>query len=413
MAIASNTFSVSDLVAKAAVKSLRNSFILASRCTSNVASTFGMNGFKGGDTVRIKLPPRYISATGAAIQKNNTVNSTVPITLVQRNIGIGAITKDMTLSIDSLMQFVDPIMAQLASDIDSDGFALYYKAQNLTTPGAYSAGSPAAWTGADLATLRPFLDAKARLREKGMPTDDRAYVAVTPAQSAGIVDGLKSLFQDATQVAEQYKRGLMGIAAGFQWLESQTMPTHTNGTRALGAGAAIDGAQTGSSLLLKSVGNAVTITRGDQFTVAGVYAINPLTRVATNKLQVFTVQTATTSSAGGAATVSVVPAINVTSPGQTVSAGAADSAAVLWMGAASASTEVALAWHKDGMYVAFFDLDSNLPGAEAGKATDPTTGMTVRVAKQYNAETDEVVFRADVLYGFSVVRGELMSRVQG
>lgn len=413
MAIASNTLKTSDLLARAALSVLRNQFVLTSRVTNNVASTFGMKGFKSGDTIRVKVPARYISATGAAIQKNNTVEDTVSLTLVQRNIGLGVLSKDVTLSIDSLEQFVAPVMAQLASDIDKDGFSLYYKAQNLVTPGAYSSGSPAAFTGADVATLKPFLDAKARLAEKGAPEDGNLYVAITPSVTAGLVDALKGLFQSASEIADQYKRGLMGMAAGFEFLQTQNLPTHVCGTRT-NVTPLVDGAtQTGTSLVIKGAGNAVTVKKGDQFTLAGVYTINPLTRSATNKLQVFSVQADATTSAGGAATLSILPSINVTAPGQTVSATAADGATLLWMGAASVATEVNVAWHRDGILVAFFDLDSDLPGAEAGKATDPVTGLTVRVAKQYNAETDEVVFRADVLYGFQVARGELVCRIQG
>lgn len=413
MPAASNSFKVSDLIARAALRVLRNNFTLASRSLNNVASTFGVTGFKSGDTIRIKVPPRYISATGAAIQKNDTTENTVSLTLVQRNIGLGVLSKDATLSIEGLEQFVAPVMAQMAADIDKDGYALYYKAENLVTPGAYTAGNPAQWSGADIATLRPFLDAKARLMEKSAPADGNFFAAVTPAASAGLVDGLKSLFQAADEIADQYKRGLMGMAAGFTFVESQSLPTHVNGTRTQAANPAIDGNQTGSSILLKSLGNAVTINRGDQFTIAGVFSINPLTRTATNKLQVFTVQTTVTSTALGAATVDVVPAINVTAPNQTVSAQAGNNAVVTWMGANGVATDVNLAWHKDSMMVAFFDLDSDLPGAEAGKARDPETGLTVRVAKQYNAETDEVVFRADTLYGWQMVRGSLACRVQG
>jgi hypothetical protein len=410
MAVTTNTFAVSSLIAKAAVRALRNNFIATSRATSNVASTFGMKGFKGGDTISIKLPARYVSGTGAAIVKNNTAESTVQLTLVQRNIGLGAITKDLTLSIDSLMNYIDPVMAQLASDIDSDALALYYKAGNLTTPGAYVAGSPAQWTGADLATLRPFLDARARLADAGMPANGEAYMAVTPSQSAGVVDSLKGLFQDSTEVASQYKRGLMGMAGGFEFVESQVLPRHVAGTRTNGT---INGAaQSGNTLILAGVGASTTINRGDQFTIAGVYQINKLTRIASNKLQVFSVQAAVTASAGGAATVTVLPAISATAPGQTVSNLPADTSAVTFMGAASAATDVAIGWHKTALYAAFLPLEDDLPGAESAQETDKVSGLSVRVTKQYNVETDEVVFRADVLYGFQVVRPELMVRVQ-
>jgi hypothetical protein len=408
---AANTFPVSSLIAKAAVRSLRNNFIAVSRATTNVASTFGLKGYKTGDTIQIKLPARYVSGTGPAIVKNNTSESLVSLSVIQRNIGLGAITKDLTLSIDSLMQYIDPVMAQLASDIDSDALSLYYKAENLTTPGAYVAGAPAQWTGADLATLRPFLDARARLMDQGMPSDGMAYLAVTPSQSAGVVDGLKSLFQDSTQIADQYKRGLMGIAAGFEWVESQVLPRHIAGTRTNGT---VTGAgQTGSTLVIGGVGAAGTINRGDQFTISGVFAINRLTRVASNKLQVFSVQAASTADGAGAASILIAPAINVTSPGQTVSAGPGAAAVVTWMGAANAATDVALAWHKTALYAAFLELESDLAGAECAMETDPASGLSVRILKQYNSETDEVVFRADVLYGFQVVRGNLMCRIQG
>jgi hypothetical protein len=411
MAVATNTFPVSSLIAKAAVRSLRNNFIAVSRATTNVASTFGLKGYKTGDTIQIKLPARYVSGTGPAIVKNNTSESLVSLSVIQRNIGLGAITKDLTLSIDSLMQYIDPVMAQLASDIDSDALSLYYKAENLTTPGAYVAGAPAQWTGADLATLRPFLDARARLMDQGMPSDGMAYLAVTPSQSAGVVDGLKSLFQDSTQIADQYKRGLMGIAAGFEWVESQVLPRHIAGTRTNGT---VTGAgQTGSTLVIGGVGAAGTINRGDQFTISGVFAINRLTRVASNKLQVFSVQAASTADGAGAASILIAPAINVTSPGQTVSAGPGAAAVVTWMGAANAATDVALAWHKTALYAAFLELESDLAGAECAMETDPASGLSVRILKQYNSETDEVVFRADVLYGFQVVRGNLMCRIQG
>ena len=72
-------------------------------------------------------------------------------------------------------------------------------------------------------------------------------------------------------------------------------------------------------------------------------------------------------------------------------------------------------WWMDGLaiMVAFVDLSDELPGAVVGKATDSATGLTVRVVEQYNAETDEVIRRLDVLYGFQVVRGALMARIQG
>jgi len=412
MALASNTLLTNDLITRQALRVLRNQFVLASRSLRNVDDLFGKTGLKAGATVRVRVPVRYVSATGAAVQKNNSAETNTSITLTQRNIGMGFASIDRTLSIDDFNdRFIKPAMAQLASDIDADGFALYAKAQNLVTPGSYSAGSPAAFTGTDVSTLRPFLDAKARMTEKAVPADGDMYVAVTPAASAGLVDGLKSLFQSASEIADQYKRGLMGMAAGFQFVEAQTLPTFTAGTRAA-TGATVNGNTTGSSIVLASAGNTLTYVAGDTFTIAGVYSINPLTRAATNKLQIFTVQATQTSSGGGAVTLSILPSINITSPNQTVSAQAASGAAIVMTSAASVATDVNIAWHKSAFLVAFADLETDLPGAEASKMTDPETGITLRMVGQHNVETDETVYRLDVLYGWAIVRGEHVCRVQ-
>ena len=416
MGVASNTLLTNDLITREAIRVLRNQFVLASRSARNGEDLFGKTGLKAGDTVRVRVPVRYVSATGAAIQKNDSTETNKSITLTQRNIGMGFISKDLTLSIDDFSdRFVKPAMAQLASDIDKDGFAaMMLGAENLTTTGAYSSGSPAQITGADVATLKPFLDAKARLSEKAVPNDDQLYAAVFPAVSAGLVDTLKTLFQSASEIAEQYKRGLMGLAGGMQFVESQTLPTHVGGTRTQAASPAVDGNQTGASILLKSVGNAVTVTPGDQCTIAGVYAINPLTRAATSKLQVFTVQNAETATVGGAVTIDVVPSINVTSPNQTVSAQAGNNAVVTWMGAtAGISSDVNFVWHKDAMLCAFADLSTDTPGAESSKVSDPESGITLRLVQQYQVDTDEKVARIDVLYGWAVVRGSHICRVQG
>jgi hypothetical protein len=374
---------------------------------------FGQKGHKNGDTVRVRIPVRYKSALQTAINLNNTTETQTSITLVQRNIGVEFTSADMTLKMDLFSdRIIKPAMAQLASDIDQDGFATYWQGAGLVTPGAYTAGAPAAFTGVDVATLKPFSDAGAWLDINAAPRDGDRYVAVAPFAQAGIVDGLKSLFQSATEIADQYKRGLMGLAAGFEWVSTQTLPTFTCGTR-VATGSTVNGSGNpvvGSTIVLGGT-NAGTIVQGDQFTIAGVYAINPLTRVATNKLQIFTVQ-AGTSFTANAATVSVLPTISVTAPGETVSAAAADGAVVTFVGAASVKTDVNLAWHKDAMLVAFCELDSDLPGAKASMVRDPESGISVRYVEQYIIGTDILTKRFDCLYGWKCVRPSLMVRVQ-
>ena len=411
---ASNTLLTNTAITNEALLVLRNQFVLVPRAAQTVDSYFGQVGHKNGDTIQIRIPVRYTSALQTAINLNNTTESQTSLQVLQRNIAVDFTTEDLKLKIDLFSdRILKPQMAQLASDIDQDGFKLFYQAQSLATPGVYTNGIPAAFTGADVSTLRPFLDAMARLDEQAAPRDDQRYAAVTPSATAAIIDGLKGLFQSATEIAEQYKRGLMGIAGGMQWVMTQVLPTFTTGTRVATDTVTVNGAvSSGTSVVLADGAVNTTIAQGDQFTVAGVYSINPLTRTATSKLQVFTVQAATSFS-GGAATVSVLPAISIAAPNQTVSAALANGAAVTWIGAASVTTDVNLVWHKDAFMVAFCDLPTDLPGAEAYIARDPETGISIRFAKQYDPQLDVVYHRADVLYGWKLVRPSLACRVQG
>ncbi len=365
-----------------------------------------------GDTIRVRIPPRYTSATGAAVNKQNSTETNTSITLIQRNIGLGFTSKDRTLSIDLFSKrFIVPAMAQLANDIDADGFAAMLGATNIATPGAITAGVPAAWTGTDVSTLRPFLDAGARLDDNSFPRDDQRYIALTPSANAAVVDGLKGLFQSSTEIADQYKRGLMGMGAGFEWTIAQAIAGFTAGTRVATSSVTVTGAQTGASLLIGG-GASKTYVAGDQFVIAGTYAINPLTRTASNKLQVFTLTATTTADGSGVATLAVSPTISVTAPNQTVSAGAGAGAAVTFLGAAGAATDVNYVWHRDAVMCAFCPLTTDISGADASMATDPTSGISVRMVKQYQVDTDEQVTRLDVMYGWKLVRPSGVVRVQ-
>jgi len=412
---ASNTLLTNLAITNEALLVLRNQFVLVPRAAQTIDSMFGKVGYKNGDTVNIRIPVRYKSALQTAIYLNNTTETNTSLQVLQRHIAVDFSTEDLKLKIDLFGDRVlKPQMAQLASDIDADGFKLFYQGASLVTPGVYTAGVPAAFTGADVSTLRPFLDAGAVLDTQAAPRDGDRYVALTPSASAAVVDGLKSLFQSATEIADQYKRGLMGLAAGLEWVMTQNLPTFTTGTRSA-TGWTVNGGGspvTGTSITLTNGSVTTTATQGDQFVIAGVYSINPIARTATNKLQVFTVQADATAVAGNIA-LSVLPAINVTAPNETVSASAADGATVTFIGAANVTTDVNLVWHKDAYMVAFCDLPTDLPGAEAYIAKDPETGVSIRFAKQYDPQLDVVYHRADVLYGWKLVRPTLACRVQG
>jgi len=401
-----------DVITNEALLILRNDTVFLPRVAKNIDSLFGQVGYKNGSTVRVRIPVRYTMSQGQGINLNNTIETQTSVTLLQYNIGVEFTTEDLKLSIDEFSsRILEPQIVQIASGIEQAiGQTFLTGAQSLSTPGAYVNGAPAVITGAEVATLRPFNDIRARLREQSTPTKD-VYVAISPDTSAGVVDSLKGLFQDATEIAKQYRMGVMGTTAGFDWLESNCLPTFVSGTR-LVAGGVVNGggnAVVGSTITISNTDTG-TITAGDMFVINGVNAINPLTRASTGKLQVFTVQTATAFTANSA-TVSVLPAINVTSPDQTVSAAAADGATVTWLANPGVSELMNVAWHRDAVTFAVADLPTDLPGAVASMARDPESGLAIRMLKQYQADTDLIYYRADVLFGVTLVRPVLAGKI--
>ena len=82
---------------------------------------------------------------------------------------------------------------------------------------------------------------------------------------------------------------------------SQSILQHTTGTRDATAtttvGATIT-TQGSTTITLSQASVTTTLTAGDVFTVAGVYAVNPQTRQSTGSLQQFVVTAAATAVAG-------------------------------------------------------------------------------------------------------------------
>jgi len=411
---ATNTLITSTLAVKTCLKALRNNWTLVNRCSQNVDEIFRNSTFNSGDTVTIKIPPRYLSTTGATIVKNNTTQTSTTITITQRNAGVGFTSKQLTLSLgDFYSNVASPLMAQLAADIESDGYTeLFNGAQGLVTPGAYTAGAPAQWTGADISTLRPFNDARARLKDQA--GGQEMFAALSPSAQAGLVDGAKALFNPNPTISDQYMKGVLTRYAGIEFVESQALPRFTSGTRT-STGATVNGTlSTGAtSVVLASAGASKTYVVGDQFTVAAVYSVNPLTRVSTGKLQVFTVQTLQTSSGGGAVTLSFLPAMVTSGKDQTVNRAITDTDAVTFYGAASTASDVNLVWCKDALLFAACDLSDDMDGVKVNKERDPITGITLRMMSGTDITEDEAIKRLDVMYGWKCVRPQLAVRVIG
>lgn len=396
-----NTFSVIQLVTQALLANLVNNLVFAAGVDRRWEDDFGKQGHKIGDFLDIRRTPRYAVHKTAAYVGQNYVEDTVRLTIDQQaHADVDFTSVENTLFMDDWNNRVGkPQAARLANEVDFDGLALYWQAYNSVL--AADANLP----------YRAYLDAAALLDLEAVPRDDQRVVVVHPLQQPPLLDQLKGLFQQSTEIGRQYTDGQMGRTAGAKWNMDQNVAVHTTGSRA-GAPAAAAGSS-GSTINLKGFTAAATdvLKRGDVFQVAGVYAVNPQSLQSTGQLRMFSVQADVDAGGTGLAVVPVYPAMILPpDPRATVTALPVDGGVLTFVGAASTPYAQNLMYHPMG--VTLGNVKLFMPyGGEASTANDDQVRLAIRVWKDSDVRTDEHLTRCDILYGWRVVMPETVARI--
>jgi hypothetical protein len=400
-----NSLLTIDMITRKALEILENNLVITRTVNRQYDDSFAVEGAKIGSTLRIRLPDRALVTDGAALQVQDDNEQFTTLTVSsQKHIGVNFTSAELTMQLDDFAERVlKPRISQLASSIDAD-VANSFKSifQSVGTPGSVPS------------TSLVLLQAQQKLNESAAVMSPR-YATVNPAANAGLVEGMKGLFNPTATISRQFKNGLMGEGVlGYEEINmSQSIKQHTTGSRAA-TGATVNGnvAEGAAQIVLASAGNALTFNVGDVFTVADCFAVNPQTRESTGSLQQFVVTEAATSSAGGAVTLKVAPALY--SPANalaTVSTLAINGKAVTFLGAASTAYPQNLVYHKDA--ISFATADLLLPQGVDMASRQVHNGISLRVVRQYDINNDRLPCRIDVLYGFNTIRPPMAVRLWG
>ncbi len=403
-----NTLLTPSVIAKEMMLQFKNSLSFAKNVNKQYDDQFAVKGAKIGSSITIRKPVRYLVSDGATMTTQDATEESASLSLSsQKHVGISFTSKELALSIDEFSdRFIQPAMLSLANQVDVDLLT-------LAANSVYNAvGTPATTP----ATLLTYLQARQKLTENACPQDNNRSIHINPLASATIVDALKGLFQSSEQISNQYEMGKMGKSIGADWYESQNVLSHTGGQ--LGGTPLVNGVPaSGATTLVTDGWTAAAANRvkaGDIFTIAGVYSVNPITKVSTGQLQQFVVTADASSSAGGAATISISPAINSTVNSlQNVSAAPADNAALTFKHTASQVYANNIMMHKNAFILGCADLQ--LPGGVdfAAQATDKDSGLSLRMVRQYAIGTDTFPCRVDILYGTLAARPEWACKIIG
>lgn len=396
-----NTLLTPQEITQEALFILENNLVFTKQVNREYDPKFGIEGAKIGTVLNIRKPIRYIGRTGALLSVEDATETQVAVALdTQFGVDVNFTSVELGFSIDRFSdRILKPAVATIANKIDKDGLVM---AKNNT---ANSVGAPGTVPNAMLT----YLLAGVKLDDNSAPVDDERSMVVSPLMEATIVDALKGLFQSATEIAKQYRKGRMGTTGGFNWYMDQNVPTHTFGARG-GAPLVNGNAVTGSVLSVK--GATATITgwakKGDKFTITGINGVNPQSREGTGSLQQFTVLADANSTAGGIVSLSIFPALYPpTSPLATVTALPLDGAVMTFDGVAAGSNRCGVACHRDAFTLACADLPMPKGVDMAGRMADEQVGLSIRMVRAYDINNDKFPCRLDVLYGWAALRAEL------
>ena len=401
-----NSLLTIDMITRKCLEILENNLVLSRNVNKEYDDSFAVEGAKIGSTLRIRLPDRALVTDGAALQVQDDNEQYTTLTVSsQKHIGINFTSAELTMQLDDFAERVlKPRISQLASSVDADVANAYKSIFNTV-------GTP----GTTPATALVLLQAQQKLNESAAPMSPR-YATVNPAANAGLVNGMTGFFNPTGTISRQFKTGMMGEGVlGFDEMNmSQSIVNHTTGSRA--GTILVNGAVSTQGQATISIdgltGATDTVTAGDVFTIAGVYAVNPQTRLSTGSLQQFVVTAAQTGAGNALANMAISPAMYTSSNAlATIDAFPADNAAVTFVGTASTVYPQNLVYHKNAITLATADL--LLPQGVDMASRQVHNGISMRIVRQYDINNDRMPCRVDVLYGFNTIRPPMACRIFG
>ena len=395
-----NTILTPTAVTREAQRILHQKLNFVGSINRQYDSSFAQSGAKIGDSLKVRLPNQYTVRTGASLSTQDTTETSTTLQVAtQKGVDLTFSSAELTLSLDDFSALIlEPAMAVLAANIEADALNMYKDVYQISDEDGTAV------------SLKSFLYGRQKLNDSLAPQDNNRSAIISTDHSVKLIDALKGLFHDSSAIKEQYKEGIMGRTAGFDFYENTLLTSHTTGTAVKATTYTVNGAVTtnGSAAVTVASAGSTTFKQGDIFTVAGCFRVHPETKVSTGVLQQFVV---TADYAGGAGSLAFAPAIYTSGGRQNVvAAGLANGAAIVKVGAAASETLTpSMVYHRDAFTFATADLV--LPKGVDFAAREVMDGISLRTVRQYAISSDTYPCRIDVLYGYKAIRPELACRI--
>jgi len=405
-----NSFLTPSVFAQEGLMLLENELVLGNKVHSDLSSEFAMVG----DTISVRRPTAYLGQDDnldvTSYNEDITQGKTTIVMNKTLSVKVNISALDRTLSFDRTVEdIIKPVAIKFKDKIETSLASLY-------TSLYWFSGTP----GTVPSTFLSLANAGAIMTDAAIPSD-RFAVHGTDA-TANLADGLKGVYvQNTAKTA--FEKATIGFYGGFDNYQSVHAPTHTVGT-ATGTPLVNGGSQNVTyaaskdtwtqSLITDGWTNSVTgiLKAGDVFTIAGVYAVNPVSKATTNRLQTFVVTADANSGAStGPATLTISPPIITSGAYQTVTAAPADNAAItVKTGTGGTAYKQSLLLHPKAFALVTRPL--NIPQG-TGLKTSTKTGnkVTISCSEWVDGNTLNHYMRFDMLWGVKCLDPRLGMRL--
>lgn len=399
-----NNFATTNWVSMKILWFFKNSYEVANQFNSEWESEFGKS-FPIGSSAQIKFPQQWLVTDGLAYQEQGISRLVTTVNLDRiKGVHFGWDSYERLVKMERSEKeleesYLYPAGQQLAQKIDSDcaDWARIY------TPNVQGS------LQTDATTINFALAAERTLFAYAIPKGDK-YLCLSPSLMASYIQANVTQFNPQKTISDAYRDGVLGNAAGWKWVRSNSLAQHTIGTAPTHTTSITGAGQSGSSLIITGT-NLDTIKAGDKFNIAAVNAVNPVTRVVNGLgLKQFTA-TQDLTLTGGSDTLNIFPAIF--GPGsqyQNVDAVPANAGALtFWPGTTSPSGKtgtVSIGFTKYAFAKAFGKLENPEAVEKAERAEDPDTGANIAFVRAWDQFNRKMTNRFDMCYGFGNLRPE-------
>lgn len=393
-----NTLLSPTAVTREALRVLHQKLNFVGSITREYDDSFARQGAKVGDTLKVRLPNQYIVRTGSTLAAQDTTETSVDLKVqTQKGVDLNFTSVDLTMTLDDFSDRVlEPAMSVLAANIEADAMSMYKDVHNQVNNHGLAT------------TFAKVLQGRKILVDNLAPLAGRTCNLNTQ-DNVDLVDALKGLFNDKTNLSKQYREGFMGRTAGFDFMENTLWPSHTVGSKA-GTPLVNTAGQTGAALITDGwTVSTPALKKGDIFVIAGVFRVHPETKASTGILQQFVATADGTADGAGNLTVQISPSIITSGALQNVSGSPADNVGITVAGTGNTAHGLSMAYHKGAF--AFATADMVMPRGVDFAAREAFDGISMRIVRQYDINNDKFPCRLDVLYGFKTLRPQLACRL--